>query len=589
VPAPEFGTLQMEVFGDAPGGPPVFVGSDTTARDATATFEGAFFPSRDYRIKVSAVSPAARNDNCYGDTLSLTVVGDGPGPDRFETNNTAPSARVLFPTSSSSYEFVHHHFDPAVTEERVGTLPRHDTDFSTESWTWTLNDVSLHNSTDRDFFRVVLPNPGIEHPDIPGDDVDPLPECGLRERRNDFPPPPVGSGFDDLFFGGVLQVTLRPHTDTEVAATGEPLRILTDLGDVTLEPGESFETLTVVCPRTLLGLDELVISFGDRADERSLAVSYDLLIEYKIDIQRERRVSEFVRTLIAERDLRAITGFGCSGGFLPVCSVEDLETSFAARHPTVFDPKCLADGPGCDDPRLIRWKGPTDLDLRLVGPSELAFRLFDTRGNLVAEAVPQIQESSLRSAAAAELGQVATLRLLAPKLPSGLYVLLVSGTEASYSLRLVTADADQDGVVDPADNCAGDPNPDQADIDADDIGDVCDAKNIIDIDIKPGEFPNTIKLSAKGTIAVAILSRPSFDAPSRVDVGSLMFGRTGNEASLKKCGAPADKNNDGHLDLVCHFVIGRTGFRAIDTLGVLRGRTFEDLLLVGEDSVRILS
>lgn len=588
VPAPEFGTLQMEVYRSPPTGPLVLVGSDTTVGDATATFEGAFFPAREYRIRVSAVPPGHRNDNCYGGTINLTVIGAGPPPDPFETNDTAPSARVLFPTSGSSYEFVHHHFDPAVTEERVGTLPRHDTDLSMESWTWTLNDLSLHDSTDKDFFRVVLPNPGIEHPDIPGDDVDPLPECGLRERRNDSPPPPVGSGFDDLFFGGILQVTVRPHTDTEVSALGEALRILPDLGDTTLEPGERLETLIVACPRTL-GLDQIVFSFGDRADERSLAVSYDLSIEYKIDIQRERRISEFVRTLIAERDLRAISGFGCPGGFLPVCSVEDLETSFAARHPAVFDPDCIADGPGCDDPRFIRWKGPNDLDLRFAAPSELAFRLFDTRGNLIAEAVPQIQDLRLRPKAELLQDQVAPLRLLAPQLPSGLYVLLVSGTEALYSLRLVTADTDQDRVVDPADNCPADPNPDQADLDADGIGDDCDEVNTVDIDVKPGVFPNSIKLSARGTIPVAILSRPSFDAPSRVDGNSLTFGRTGDEASLRKCGGPNDVTGDGLLDLVCHFVVDRTGFQANDTQGVLRGQTRDGHFFVGMDSVRILT
>jgi hypothetical protein len=55
------------------------------------------------------------------------------------------------------------------------------------------------------------------------------------------------------------------------------------------------------------------------------------------------------------------------------------------------------------------------------------------------------------------------------------------------------------------------------------------------IDIKPGSFPNSIKLSSQGNIPVAILSSSTFNAPANVDKTSLTFGATGNEKSFAFC------------------------------------------------------
>ena len=41
-------------------------------------------------------------------------------------------------------------------------------------------------------------------------------------------------------------------------------------------------------------------------------------------------------------------------------------------------------------------------------------------------------------------------------------------------LSLYSPDADSDGVLDESDNCPSTPNPDQADLDGDNIGDACD-------------------------------------------------------------------------------------------------------------------
>jgi hypothetical protein len=114
----------------------------------------------------------------------------------------------------------------------------------------------------------------------------------------------------------------------------------------------------------------------------------------------------------------------------------------------------------------------------------------------------------------------------------------------------------------------------------------------VTIDIEPGGSPNNIDARSEGKIRVAILSRPEFDARVRVDRASLRFGRTGNETSLAFCNPGGDfredVNGDGLADLVCHFDKAAAGFQHGDTQGVLTGRTHEDDMLRGSDSVRIV-
>jgi len=109
------------------------------------------------------------------------------------------------------------------------------------------------------------------------------------------------------------------------------------------------------------------------------------------------------------------------------------------------------------------------------------------------------------------------------------------------------------------------------------------------IDIKPGEDPPSINPGRQGTIPVAILSSSTFDATAQADRTSLTFGRTGNEHSLAFCNSTGeDVNGDGLLDLVCHFDTPKTGFQAGDTLGVLKGKTVNNIPIQGSDSVRIV-
>ncbi|HEY2819352.1 MAG TPA: hypothetical protein VGK44_19705 [Casimicrobiaceae bacterium] len=108
------------------------------------------------------------------------------------------------------------------------------------------------------------------------------------------------------------------------------------------------------------------------------------------------------------------------------------------------------------------------------------------------------------------------------------------------------------------------------------------------VDINPGDFPNSINTQAHGTLTVAILSSPNFDAANEVDETSLTFGRVGDEKSFAYCGNAKDTNHDKLPDLVCHFNVQDTGFLVGDTLGVLRGKTRDGFAIRGTDSVRIV-
>jgi hypothetical protein len=111
----------------------------------------------------------------------------------------------------------------------------------------------------------------------------------------------------------------------------------------------------------------------------------------------------------------------------------------------------------------------------------------------------------------------------------------------------------------------------------------------IDIDIKPGSYPNSINPRSKGKIPVAILSTMDFDAPADVDVESLTFGPTGEEQSLAFCNeSPEDVNDDGIEDLVCHFYTQAAGFECGDAEGFIKGHTVDGTHVEGLDSVRIV-
>ena len=111
----------------------------------------------------------------------------------------------------------------------------------------------------------------------------------------------------------------------------------------------------------------------------------------------------------------------------------------------------------------------------------------------------------------------------------------------------------------------------------------------VQIDIKPGSTSNTVNLGSMGTVPVAILSSPSFNAAS---VSPLTVELAGVPVSLRKNGMPMasleDVNGDGLLDLVLHFSIQALPHFTGDTSITLVGETFTGQPIIGRDSIRIV-
>jgi hypothetical protein len=111
----------------------------------------------------------------------------------------------------------------------------------------------------------------------------------------------------------------------------------------------------------------------------------------------------------------------------------------------------------------------------------------------------------------------------------------------------------------------------------------------IQIDIKPGSATNPINLSKKGSIPVAVLGTPTFDA-STVDPSTVCFGDV-EDVNQRDCTvAPGTKltdvNADGILDLVLHFETQQTGIDPGDTQACLTGELFDGTSIEGCDSIK---
>jgi hypothetical protein len=132
----------------------------------------------------------------------------------------------------------------------------------------------------------------------------------------------------------------------------------------------------------------------------------------------------------------------------------------------------------------------------------------------------------------------------------------------------------------------------------------------VDIDIKPGSWPNSISLQGKtsrngkggtgisGTIPVAILTTAEFDAAT-VDVTTVTFGDDdGNDigVNVKNNGALhaslEDVDGDGDVDLVMHFsktdLVDNGDLHSGTTELFINGETLDGRLIHGVDAVRVI-
>jgi hypothetical protein len=117
----------------------------------------------------------------------------------------------------------------------------------------------------------------------------------------------------------------------------------------------------------------------------------------------------------------------------------------------------------------------------------------------------------------------------------------------------------------------------------------------VDILIKPAEDPNTIKLSAKGTLPVAILTTTDFDAadvdPSTVTLGDDDGDDTpvATRASRALMTSLQDVDGDGDLDRVLFFgiqaLVTNSDLDKSSTELILNGKTSGGQAIQGSDTV----
>ena len=123
-------------------------------------------------------------------------------------------------------------------------------------------------------------------------------------------------------------------------------------------------------------------------------------------------------------------------------------------------------------------------------------------------------------------------------------------------------------------------------------------ENDVSIDIKPGRFPNRVKLtrnvcSDDDNVYVAILTTPTFDART-VDVSTLQFGDpnlSGKATPIKS--RITDVDRDGDKDMVVTFtlcsIVTNGALNARSAEMILTGRTIEGINFTGKDSVQVVS
>ncbi len=114
---------------------------------------------------------------------------------------------------------------------------------------------------------------------------------------------------------------------------------------------------------------------------------------------------------------------------------------------------------------------------------------------------------------------------------------------------------------------------------------------MVEMDIKPGSYPNSINLGSQGLIPVAILSSQDFDAttvdPDTVELAGADVAVRGK--GNKYLAHQEDVDEDGLMDLVVQVATANLDPNALqDGYAVLTGSTFEGQDIEGEDEITIV-
>ena len=109
----------------------------------------------------------------------------------------------------------------------------------------------------------------------------------------------------------------------------------------------------------------------------------------------------------------------------------------------------------------------------------------------------------------------------------------------------------------------------------------------VNVDVKPGSYPNVINLKNNGVVPVALLGSADFSVLT-VEPGTVGFGRMHEDGASAVRFAYEDVNLDGYLDLVFKFETKATGLRPGDTEACLHGMLLGGEHFCGHDAVVVI-
>jgi hypothetical protein len=104
----------------------------------------------------------------------------------------------------------------------------------------------------------------------------------------------------------------------------------------------------------------------------------------------------------------------------------------------------------------------------------------------------------------------------------------------------------------------------------------------VEIDIKPGNLPNSINLKSKGKVPVAILTTDDFDAYDVDPVSCIFAGAYPVRWNIE------DLDYDGDDDIIFHFETQELVLNQESTEASLKCETYDSLPITGTDSVNIV-
>jgi hypothetical protein len=104
----------------------------------------------------------------------------------------------------------------------------------------------------------------------------------------------------------------------------------------------------------------------------------------------------------------------------------------------------------------------------------------------------------------------------------------------------------------------------------------------VDIDIKPGSYPNSINLKSSGKVPVAILTTDDFDAYDVDPVSCVFAGAYPLRWNME------DVDYDGDYDILFHFMTQELDLTKESTEATMECETIDEVPIIGTDSVNIV-